>query len=377
MIEFWRAGGSESTTSVAAARQVEAEGWDGQMFMDSQSLCADPFVRMGAWAVATERLKLCTGVTNPATRHPAVLAACAASVQSISGGRTVLGIGRGDSALAYLGHAPMRLKAFEKTLRDIQVLLSGGEVALDAFETPAHAPSVDTISLGDKPAATRLKWLPKALPKVPLDVAATGPKVIEMSASIAERLTFSVGAIPERIAWAVDLARASRERWGTPKDIAGHGAQIIVVCHPHIETIQNLATRFVAPLARFQVIQGEPAGPLTESDKENFALIRRGYDMNKHGDHHDKVLNAPLTWNFVERFAVVGQPERCIERLLELNRLGIERFVIVGPGFYPEAEPGRSLFADEVMPAVRAAAADPPTIASEIQAVNRSNSECI
>ena len=40
------------------------------MFMDSQSLCADPYVMMGAWAVATERLELSTGVTNPLTRHP-------------------------------------------------------------------------------------------------------------------------------------------------------------------------------------------------------------------------------------------------------------------------------------------------------------------
>jgi len=58
---------------------------------------------MGSWAAATERLKLCTGVSNPLTRHNAVAAACAATLQAISGGRAVLGIGRGDSALAYLG----------------------------------------------------------------------------------------------------------------------------------------------------------------------------------------------------------------------------------------------------------------------------------
>jgi 5,10-methylenetetrahydromethanopterin reductase len=129
------------------------------------------------------------------------------------------------------------------------------------------------------------------------------------------------------------------------------------VCNPDIEAIRDTATRFVAPLARFQVIQGEAAGPLTESDKENLAIIRRGYDMNKHGDTHDKVVEAPLTWDFVERFAVVGSPERCTERLLELHKLGIKRFVIVGPGFYPEPQKNRSLFASEVIPAVRAAVA--------------------
>jgi 5,10-methylenetetrahydromethanopterin reductase len=357
VVEFWRAGGSESTTSIAAAQKVEAEGWDGQMFMDSQSLSSDPFVRMGAWAVATERLKLCTGVTNPSTRHPAVLAACAATVHSISGGRCVLGIGRGDSALAYLGYAPMRLKAFGKALQDLQTLLSGGEVEFGAFDARSDAPSVDTISLGDRPATTRLKWLPKDLSKVPLDVAATGPKVIEMSAPIAERVTFSVGAIPERVRWAVDLANAARRKQGLSTQGASYGVQLILVCNPDIEAIRETATRFVAPLARFQVIQGEAAGPLTESDKKNLDIIRRGYDMNKHGDTHDKVIEAPLTWDFVERFAVVGSPERCIERLLELHKLGIERFVIVGPGFYPERQRDRSLFASEVIPAVRAAVA--------------------
>jgi len=117
MIEFWRAGGSVSTPSMETARRTEAEGWDGQMFMDSQSLSCDPFVHMGGWAVSTERIKLSTGVTNPLTRHPVVLAACAATLQVMSGGRAVLGIGRGDSALAYLGYAPAGLPKFEQAPR--------------------------------------------------------------------------------------------------------------------------------------------------------------------------------------------------------------------------------------------------------------------
>jgi 5,10-methylenetetrahydromethanopterin reductase len=56
MIEFWRAGGVESSMSVEAARACEAEGWDGQMFMDSQSLSADPYVLMGAWARIVRKL---------------------------------------------------------------------------------------------------------------------------------------------------------------------------------------------------------------------------------------------------------------------------------------------------------------------------------
>ena len=356
MIEFWRSGGSESTTATEDARRVEAAGWDGQMFMDSQSLCADPYVRMGVWAAATQRLKLSTGVTNPATRHPAVTAAAAATLQSVSGGRAVLGVGRGDSALAYLGYAPTRLAAFRQALQDLQTLLAGGEIAFRRDGSIADAPPMDTMSLGGRPAATRLKWLPRDLPKVPLDVAATGPKVIDMSAAIAERVTFSVGAIPERVSWAIDRARSARTSMGLSDEGISYGAQIIVICHPDVEAVRAAATSIVAPLARFQTIQSAASGPKTDGDEENFDAIRRGYDMTKHDIalDNDKVKGGALSWDFVRRFAIVGPPDHCIERMLELAALGIARFVVVGPGYHPEAHKrGGSLFVSEVMPAVR------------------------
>jgi 5,10-methylenetetrahydromethanopterin reductase len=358
MLEIWRAGGAESSTTPEAAQRVESAGWDGQMFMDSQSLCADPFVRMGAWATATRRLKLCTGVTNPLTRHPAVTAASIATIQAMSGGRAVLGIGRGDSALAYLGYAPVRLEAFRKALDDLQVMLSGGAVAFERFAATDEAPLLASMSLGGRPESAALNWLPKGLPKTPLDVAATGPKVIEMASTIAERITFSVGAVPERVAWAVDLAKAARRRRGMSEDSVSFGIQVIVVCRPNMDAARESALPFVTPLARFQVIQGRAAGPQTEADQANFETIRRGYDMNKHADMHanDKIIGGALTPDFVERFGVVGPPDRCVERLIELARLGIERFVVVSPDI-AEQDPkaGPSLFAREVIPALRAA----------------------
>jgi len=360
MLELWRAGGPTTTTSAAVARAVEAEGWDGQMFMDSQSLSADPYVTMGAWAVATERLKLCTGVTNPFTRHPAVTAASIATVQAISGGRAVLGIGRGDSALAYLGHAPVTLPAFARNLRDLQILLGGGQIAFTDGAASAEAPSLDTMSLGDRPTGYGLQWLPEGLAKAPLDVAATGPKVIEMAAPVAERLTFSVGAITDRIDWALGIARAARARQGLADAGVSYGAQIIVVCHSDRAHARQMASSYVAPLARFQVIQKDAAGPKSGSDAANFAAIREGYDMTKHSknDATTKLVGAALTDDFIDRFAIAGPPDHCIARLLQLIACGLDRFVIVGPGDHAEARSGGpGLFAAEVMPALRSAAA--------------------
>jgi 5,10-methylenetetrahydromethanopterin reductase len=357
MIEFWRAGGVEAGASFEAAQRIEAEGWDGQMFMDSSALSADPYARMGVWAAATKRLKFSTGVTNPATRHPAVTAAAAATIHAISGGRAVLGIGRGDSALAYLGYAPATLQSFRQALQDMQTLLSGDAVEFRHDGAITGAPMMDTISLGGRPTATRLNWLPPGLPKLPLDVAATGPRVIEMAAQIAERVTFSVGAMPERIAWAIGLARKARAAHALAENLS-YGAQLMVICHPDVEAMRETATSMVAPLARFQTIQGKVAGPATEEDKQNFEAIRLGYDMTKHGItvDKDKVKGGSLTWNFVSRFLIVGGPEHCTRRLLELAALGLTRFVIVGPGFHPEIDPTKgSLFVREVMPAVRAA----------------------
>lgn len=351
MLEIWRAGGSQMPTTPTGARAIEAEGWDGQMFMDSQSLSIDPYVLMGLWAASTERLKLSTGVTNPLTRHLAVTSASAASVHAVSGGRAVLGIGRGDSALAYLGHAPVGLAAFERALHDLQKLLSGEPIRFGGTD---H--SLDSLSLGARPDATALQWLAKDLPKVPLDVAATGPKVIEMAAPIAERVTFSVGAMADRIDWALGLARDARAKQGLTEDIS-YGAQVIVVCHSDPAIALEVAMGYAAPLVRFQVIQGAVQGPLNADDARDFAAVRKSYDMTRHAAINEgkKLIGESLTPDFVGRFTIAGPPDHCIERLLQLQRRGLDRVVIVGPGFYPESwGDTRNLFVREVMPAVRA-----------------------
>ena len=354
MLEIWRAGGSNTGATPELARSIEAEGWDGQMFMCSQCLSADPWAQMGVWASSTERIKLSTGVTNPFTRNLAVTAGAAATIQSISGGRAVLGIGRGDSALAYLGHAPVSAKSFEKAIGQLQVLLSGGEIPFEEFGSSGDAKSVHELSLGDRPEGVSLKWLPEGQDKVPLDVAATGPRVIGMGARIAERVTFSVGAGHERMQWALDTARAAQN----DRQVS-YGAQLVVVCHPDEETAMEVAMHMAPPLARFQVIEGKQVGPRDAEAEKNLDTVKSGYDMTKHSDitTREKIKGGGLSREFVREFAIVGSPDHVTERLLGLKSLGLERFVVVGPGFYPGewGDEARGLFASEVIPALKAA----------------------
>lgn len=356
MIEFWKSGGADILTEDAAS--VEGDGWDGQMFMDSQSLGADPYALMGFWAAQTRSLLFSTGVTNPLTRHPAVTASAIATVQALSGGRAVLGIGRGDSALAYLGYAPATVARFERALEMLQTLLQGETAEFDDAELSGHGASLDSLTLGDRPESMRLGWLPADTRKVPLDVAASGPRVIDIASRIAERVTFSVGAAPERVEWAVRRSRDARPDSMAPASL---GAQLVVVCHPrpHSEEAQDAALRMTLPLARFQVLQrASAAGPTLDADQKSYDAVSRGYAMTKHSDFtSEKLVDAAVDPEFVARFAVIGTPEQCTERLIALAGLGLERFVVFGPGFHDDGERATSLFAAEVIPAVRAWAA--------------------
>src|SRR5204862_7182510 len=88
------------------AARVEEWGFAGLLVADSQNLNADVWVELALAAAATRRIALGPGGTNPLTRHLAVTASAAATLQRDSGGRAVLGIGRGDSAVTQIGQRP-------------------------------------------------------------------------------------------------------------------------------------------------------------------------------------------------------------------------------------------------------------------------------
>src|SRR5712691_3729879 len=76
----------------------------------------------------TKRMKFGHFVTNPGTREPTVLAALYATLHDISGGRMVMGIGRGDSARRVIGQQPVKMAEFEDACKMIKKLMNGEEV---------------------------------------------------------------------------------------------------------------------------------------------------------------------------------------------------------------------------------------------------------
>jgi len=348
-MEIWHGPHPRRGYSAAEAQELERQGWAGQAAQENATVSADPFVLLTSLAIATSRLGVATGVVNPATRHPAVMAAAALGVQEASQGRLVLGIGRGDSALADLGMAPMPVRDFERAVTAIQLLVSGIPVPFD------DGPSIDGLPIGRHASEVALRWLRADLPKVPIDVAATGPRILGIAGRVADRVSISVGADPERLRWAI-----ARVHEGAATARLGHlgpiqiGAWINIVVADDDERARELARGAITSTARFSAMHGTPVGPFVGEDAEVLRAIVDAYDMRAHG-RSGNPASARIPTSFIDRFAVVGTPRRVRERLLRLRELGLRHIVMIGasPGTDPAEEAhSRALFVEDVLPAL-------------------------
>ena len=359
-MELWTHAFSAPRAIVRSAKLAEEGGWDGLSVVDSQNLSGDAFVALAQAANVTESLKLQTGVTNSITRNAATVAAAIATVQSISRGRAVLGIGRGDSALAHLGRAPARLGQFERYMRHLQAYLGGEHVPFDdiADISMDAAPPMSELQLADAPGDSHISWIADTQAgdrKVPVEVAASGPKVIAIAARTADRVVFTLGAAPERLQWGIDLVGKARVDAGLDPDAIQYGAYVNCGCHPDIDTARNLVRGGLTVYTRFGVMHGKTSGPLSESQKEVMQTLRNSYNMKQH-TKGDSDQAAVLTPEFIDAYAIVGTPDKVIARLNELDGMGIDKIILSSTraGESKESEEARAFIETEVLPQFRA-----------------------
>src|SRR5947208_8998046 len=115
-------------------RVAEDAGFSMLTTGDSQSLWADPFVTMAVAAERTTSPRIGVTVSNPMTRHPAVVASALVALQDLSGGRIVFGLSSGDSALRNIGLRPARLTELEEYGRAVKGLCAGETVSYQGRE---------------------------------------------------------------------------------------------------------------------------------------------------------------------------------------------------------------------------------------------------
>ena len=146
-------------TVVSAARQAEALGYDDLWSYDHLG-AVDPFVPLVVAAEATTRLRVGPLVLNNELHHPALLARSAATVDRLSGGRLVLGVGTGymqsehDAMAIELRPPGARVARLEESLVALRQLLDHGRCHLDGTH---HRLAVD--DLGVHPIQSRVPLL--------------------------------------------------------------------------------------------------------------------------------------------------------------------------------------------------------------------------
>ena len=123
--------------------------------------------------------------------------------------------------------------------------------------------------------------------------------------------------------------RETRAKAGLDPNGIAFGAYINAACHPDIGTARNLVRGSLTTFARFNVMHGTAAGPVSDADRAVLKDLHDSYDMNAH-TRGDSRQAGVLTESFIDRFSVVGPPSRVKERLQGLAALGLDKIAMTG-----------------------------------------------
>jgi 5,10-methylenetetrahydromethanopterin reductase len=324
------------------AVEIEAMGFDALACPDTQCLSPDPYGQLSLAAARTRRLKLGTGVTNPFTRDASVTAGALATLQKESDGRARCGIGRGDSSAAHIGRRNAKTAELREYVEQVRGYLRGEAVMRGATES-------------------RMRWLaPGELPTVPIDIACTGPATIRMAADVADRVSFAVGAAPERIRWALDTLHARLRETGRERSSLSVGAYVNLVCDADEKRAIDLGRMIAGMVAHFAGMKDSPVEHLPPQLKELAMRMKSGYDMARHAQNEGEHLGM-VNDEFVDWFSICGPPSKCLERLGRLIGMGLDHVYLLGGSPVPtphgarqEAMIGQTrLFAESVLPKLR------------------------
>jgi len=184
-VSLWPNLSNPASEVLELAQQADATGWHGVWLADhympdsggTEPLSGDMhevFGLLGAVAAVTERVRIGTLVSPTSVHHPALLANRASTVDHVSGGRMVLGIGAGwqlNEHAAYGFDLQSRVSRFEEAIQIVRSLLAQPR-------TSFHGRFYE---ITDAPCDPKPLQLP-----LPILVGAKGPRMLRITASHAD-----------------------------------------------------------------------------------------------------------------------------------------------------------------------------------------------
>ncbi len=316
--------------------EAEAGGFDALWVPDSQMLYRDPYATLALLARETRRVRLGTLATNALTRHPAVTANAILTIQELSGGRAVLGVATGDSAVRRVGVKPVRLGDLVQAVGELRTLLAGDAVS--------YAGGRFAIRFAEKPVP-------------PIYVVATGLALLEVAGRVADGIVLNVGCHPA-------VLRAARDRIDAGAHAAGRDpAGIEVVAFFLCAIGDDAATArarlrpsvswFCQRFPRLCELAGLPLDAALQHELTRFQADYARYDLVHSAEWAQAVEDAAFVpLGYVDRFALGGTAADVTGQVRAIRALGFEHIAIRPPSA-DDWRPTVRAFIEHVMPALR------------------------
>jgi 5,10-methylenetetrahydromethanopterin reductase len=305
--------GSARTVREAVERAVRAEqlGFEAIFFADSQMNNVDPYQALAMCAVKTTKIRFGTAVTNMVYRDPTITANSFATLNEVSEGRAIIGLGTGDGPVYSLGRTATKLVEFEKGLSIIRNLLH--DRGVDVPESKERAGGNVKLKAGKRP--------------VPIYISAEGPKTLRVAGRTCDGVILGTGFDKRVTDWARQrILEGAKDAGRRLEEVDIMPAGMIVV-----DADGDLARRRVrARMAnrahhnfRFTmetVPEGEAAG---------IGRFMDNFDISK--PIEERVDPSFVTEYLLERFTIAGTPQECIDKVKRLEADGIKRILLTPP----------------------------------------------
>ena len=293
---------------VDLARRAETLGFSYVWTFDSHILWEEPYVIYSKILNETRNVIVGPMVTNPATRDITVTASVFATLNEMYGNRTVIGIGRGDSAVRVTNGKPVSVAELRQSVLDIKGLVNGESIEYNGN-------------------SIRLPWASKS--QTDVWVAAYGPKVLALTGEVGDGFILQL-ADPSIAEWTIKAVKDAAAAAGrNPDDVyicvaaPAYVTDDIAHGRDQLRWFGGMVGNHVADIvARYGEDGAAVPAALTEYIKN-----RQGYDYNEHGKagntHTDFVPD-----EIIDRFCIIGPVEEHIRRLEELKALGVNQFAL-------------------------------------------------
>ena len=290
------------------AQYAEQKGFEAIWHAESR-LARDAFVPLAAIASVTERIKLGTGVINNWTRNVALTAASFLTLDELSNGRTLLGIGAWWDPLAWKVGIERKkpLKAMREYVTVLQRLFRMENVTYEGEFVNVRDIRLDVV-YGD----------PNTPRNIPIYIGATGWEMVELTGAIADGLLLNYLVSPDYNRKALDCLKAGAKK--AKRDWQSIDRPQLVVCS--LDEDADKALDSARPLVA-QYLGQQPhiakASGVKESLIEEVKAALGGWPAKPGGLEKAKRL---VDDRLVQLITASGTADDCMRKVEEYNATG-------------------------------------------------------